>query len=30
MFTGIIQATGIVSALNDENLDITTDSDIFY
>ena len=30
MFTGIIQATGIVSALYDENLDITTDSDIFY
>ena len=30
MFTGIIQATGIVSALNDENLDITTYSDIFY
>jgi riboflavin synthase len=30
MFTGIIQAIGTVKSFNDENLDIITDSDIFY
>jgi len=30
MFTGIIQAIGTVKSFNNENLDIITDSDIFY
>lgn len=30
MFTGIIQAIGTVKSFKDENLDIITDSDIFY
>ena len=30
MFTGIIQAIGTVKSFNDENLEIITESDIFY